>query len=300
MSAEWIGETTLAPSQLGPVPEFGRNGQSPPLRTEPVIVSWALIADAPPLTGTSRPPLTEAPLTERELLVGLISECRALYRELYLPIVPQGENWDRLSLINYHNTKRVVYRQYWQRDDPVIQLVPGETQIYSVQLNSGLTDQVLREFSASLGLGGKVSGVELSAQLSGSLSRTVTISTERQTTRTKQLTNTRDGYMRRVAVWHVVHVISLHGVQANRQVERYNPRFDSLKFEWKQVQRIEFADIAAPQSSYFDVRTPLPVYCSSALNTPHRQSSRRAMFVDKNRVQLLPETVSPATRRHAD
>jgi hypothetical protein len=252
MAAEWIGETTLAPSHLGPVAEFGRNGQSPPLRTEPVVISWALIASAPPLTGTSRPSLTEAPLTERELHEGLVCECRAAFRELYLPFVPQGENWDRLSLINYHATKRVVYRQYWQRDDPVIQLVPGETQIYSVQLNSGLTDQVLMEFSSSLGIGGKVSAVELSAQLSGRLSRTVSISTELQTTTTKQLANTRDGYLRRVAVWHVVHSIALYSVQPNGDL-RSNLKSESARFEWKQLQHIEFADIAAPQSSYFDV-----------------------------------------------
>jgi hypothetical protein len=175
-------------------------------------------------------------------------------------MVPYEESldgrWDRLSLKNYSDTKRVVFRQYWQRDDPVIQLVPGETQTYSVQLNSGLTDQVLREFSSSFGLGGKVSAVELSAQLSGSLSRTVTISTELQTTKTKQLTNTREGYTRRVAVWHVVHLISLDRVKAHGgDLARHNPRFDKLRFEWEQLQCIEFADTTAPQSSYFDVRT---------------------------------------------
>jgi hypothetical protein len=146
--------------------------------------------------------------------------------------------------------KRVVHCQHWQRDDPVVQLVPGETQIHSIQLNSGLTHQVLTELSSSLGLGGKISAVELSAQLSGRLSRTVTISTELQTTATKQLANNRDGFMRRVAVWHVVHSISLYRVAYASEPRLPDP---GERFEWKQLQRIEFADTGAPQSTYFDV-----------------------------------------------
>ena len=272
MDAELIGETP-APSRLGPVPEFGPKGESPPLRTKPVIVSWALLAFGPLQTETSG-----TLLTEQELLEGLRTEederserwLESLRQEPRSGTAPQpdinelwlwaakrpsdiNELWDA-KRIDYHETKRVVYRQYWQRDDPVIQLVPGETQIYSVQLNSGLSDQVLREFSSSLGLGVKVSAVELSAQLSGRLSRTVTITTSLQTTTTKQLTNTRDGYMRRVAVWHVVHSISLD------RVDYYAPPGPPLlRFQWIQFQNLEFADIAAPQSSSFDVRAHGPV-----------------------------------------
>jgi hypothetical protein len=237
MAAEWIGETTLAPARLGSTPEFGPNGESPPLRTEPVVVSWALVASG-------------SPLTEEELLEGLLIDLRT-------PRLPPDQQKAFPMFLypykDYDATKRIVYRQYWQRDDPVIQLAPGETQIYSVKLGSGLTDQVLREFSSNLGLGGKVSAVELSAQLSRRISRTVTISTELQITTTKQLTNTRNKYMRRVAVWHVVHSISLY------RVALANLPAPALRFVWEQLQHIEFADIAAPQSTFFDVPARRPV-----------------------------------------
>jgi hypothetical protein len=243
MATEWIGETTYTPSYLGPVPEFGPNGESPPLRTEPVAISWALITSGPPLT-------------ERELLEGLAREY-----DFGLKAVPEG--WDAVDPITqkvmnprslpgkdifseYAATKRIVYRQYWQRDDPVLQLVPGETQSYSVRLKTGLTDQVLTEFSSTLGIKGKVSVVELSAQLSGRFSRTVTISTELQTTVTKQLTNTSNQYMR-VAVWHVVHSFPLYRPVQSTRIP-YKPAYS---WKWEQFQDIEFADMAAPQSSSF-------------------------------------------------
>jgi hypothetical protein len=212
-----IGETTLAPSHLGPAPEFGRRGESPPLQTEPVVISRALIAWGPPLT-------------EQELQSWLLQ--------------PRKEAPPRVEIMRYLEAKRIVYRQYWKRDDPVLQLIPGETQSYVVQLNSGLTDQTLKEFSSNLGLGGKVSAAQLSAQLSGRLSRTVTISTELQTTATKQLTNTRERGLRRVAVWHVVHSVSLYKLAP----------LDPGRLHWRRRQHLEFADIAAPQSTYFDVR----------------------------------------------
>jgi hypothetical protein len=247
MAVEWIGETNLAPSHLGPTPEFGPSGESPPLRTEPVVVSWALVA--------SGPPLAEQKLTEQKILEGLrpptaLTAAESVWLDVRAP-----------SFSDYHGIKRIVYRQHWQRDDPVIQLAPGETQTYSVQLNCGLTDQVLREFSSSLGLGGKVSAVELSAQLSGRLSRTVTISTELQTTTTKQLTNTRNKYMRRVAVWHVVHSVSLYGINMAGAAYPFMPLSQeySARWVWQELQHIEFADIAAPQSTSFDVPAHRPV-----------------------------------------
>lgn len=244
-----IGETP-APSRLGPVPEFGPNGESPPLRTKPVIVSWALLT----FGGLFQTETSATLLTEQELLEGLRTEEKEVLERIALW---QGLRSGTVSLSNYpidhHRTKRAVYRQYWQRDDPIVQLVPGETQIYSVQLNSGVSDQVLREFSSSLGLGVKVSAVELSAQLSGRLSRTVTISTALQTTTTKQLTNTRDGYIRRVAIWHVVHSISLYGVAGGGVSDLAHIPYVIQGFVWEELQRIEFADTAAPQSTYFDV-----------------------------------------------
>jgi hypothetical protein len=263
MSTEWIGETTLVPSHLGPTPEFGPSGESPPLRTEPVVVSWALITSGPPLTeqalieGLRR----EFPLGRLEDLEGRDSENPLAWLEFESPMrlrpgleSPLNEN----KFSEYFDTKRVVYRQYWQRDDPVLQLAPGENQTYSVQLTSGLTDQVLREFSSSLGLGGKISAVELSAQLSGRLSRTVTISTELQTTRTKQLTNTRKKYLQRVAVWHVVHSVSLYRVASAVPFASFSQE-SRMRFVWQQLQLIEFADKAAPQSTSFDVPTHRPV-----------------------------------------
>jgi hypothetical protein len=251
---ERIGETPT-PSRLGPVPEFGRSGESPPLRTEPVIVSSALLMFTfrNSLVEASRPTLTEQELLKRlsEPVFPLNeSSGEILWTPVDDPLVdlvtkgPAHSQPDPDS-IDYAATKRLVYSQYWKRGDPVIQLVPGETQIYTVQLKSGLTDQVLREFSSTLGLGGNVSAVKLGAQLSGRFNRTVTVSAELETTKTKQLTNTRDGYIRRVAIWHVVHLISVYEIFRGAVV---------IEPHWIEVQKIEFSDIASPQSSFSDLR----------------------------------------------
>jgi hypothetical protein len=246
MAVEWIGETTLVLSNLGSAPLFGPSGESPPLRTEPVVVSWALTdPDGSLIT------LPEQAIASRLGDQALIA--RSITGECMSPESAKSASprYAPLQLFLYlKSIRRIVYRQYWKREDPVVQLVPGETQIYSVQLNSGLTDQVLREFSSSLGLGGKVSAVELSAQLSGRLSRTVTISTELQTAMTKQLANSRNKYMRRVAVWHVVHSVVLYRIAYLNEDRLPVP---GERFEWKEFQHIEFADKGSPQSTYFDV-----------------------------------------------
>lgn len=246
MAVEWIGETTLVLSNLGSAPLFGPSGESPPLRTEPVVVSCALTdPDGSLIT------LPEQAIVSHLGHQALIA--RPISGEYVSPesaVQPRLRDAPMRLFLYWKSIRRIVYRQYWQRDDPVVQLVPGETQIYSVQLNSGLTDQVLREFSSSLGLGGKISAVELSAQLSGRLSRTVTISTELQTTMTKQLANTRDNYMRRVAVWHVVHSVALYRIAYPNEARLPVP---GERFEWKEFQHIEFADKGSPQSTYFDV-----------------------------------------------
>lgn len=252
MAVEWIGETPVVPSNLGPVPSFGPNGESPPLRTEPVIVSWAHISE-PQIVGDdgSRRPPNEQEIVE--FLEGSASLVRHMLSSRPLPGYRSSDKRLEEPMQGFQAwkaVKRVVYRQCWQRDDPVVQLVPGETQTYSIQLNSTLTDQALVEFSSNLGLRAKVSAVELSTQLSSRLSRTVTISTGSQTTATKQLTNTRDGYLRRVAVWRVVNSISLYRVAYASEPHLPDPED---RFEWKQIQYIEFADTSALQSTYLDI-----------------------------------------------
>jgi hypothetical protein len=252
VATEWIGESSLVPSDLGPAPLFGLSGESPPLRTEPVVVARALI--------TSGPQLTELEIAANlRFAEGFSNVTRAIS---HLPTPPPSFPLPRISgrprpiadepawpdtlpepYKTYAATKRIVYRQSWQRDDPITQLVPGETYTKSIQLTTGLTDQVLMEFSSSLGIGGKVSAVQLSAQLSQHLSRTVTISSELQATITRQFTNTLEGVLRRVAIWYVVHSISLYRIGHH----------DGDKFKWVQFDSIEFADASVSQSTYCNV-----------------------------------------------
>ena len=223
MTVERIG--TLGklswPEELGSPPPFGPNGESPPRRSEAAFEARTLIA-----TDGRALPASE---------VTLIQVLRKH------PTV-KGDYDLR--------TRRLSWRRYWERNDPVLQLAPGETQTFALELTSGLTDQVSSTFSTDLGFGGNVSAIALSAHLSTQLSRTVTITTEKTTTVTKVLTNSRDGYLRRVALWRVHNILSLDRVVWGNEPGGPSENSD---FQWRLVREVDFAEDTQPQWTYADV-----------------------------------------------
>lgn len=98
--------------------------------------------------------------------------------------------------------RRLQYSKRWLRDEPVSQLAPGTRAAKAARVTLGLSSAATRELATSMGLGG-ISTAHLSAQLSGRLSQTVTLSEQREVTETLTLENHQAGHYRRVAVWHV-------------------------------------------------------------------------------------------------
>jgi hypothetical protein len=96
--------------------------------------------------------------------------------------------------------------------------------------------------------------IDLSAQLAARFSRTVTISQGLQTTVTRSLTNTREGYLRRVAVWHMVHSIALNRVAYTSEPRLPRPED---RYRWIRMQEIEFADAGSSQTTFLtSLQTP--------------------------------------------
>jgi hypothetical protein len=205
------------------------------VRSETAIVSW----------GLSRPIGLLTDVTEREL-------ADQLRTWAFQARVSPGVNTGLLGslLDSFMSCRRIVYRQCWERQDPVTQLVPGETTVKTVQLTTGVTDEALREFSSSVGLGASASVVDLSAHLTTTLSSKISLSVEVQTTSTLQLSNSREGFLRRVAVWYLVHLVSVDRVAYGSEPDLPVP--DEI-FVWQPLTEIEFADMSALQTTYFDI-----------------------------------------------
>jgi len=102
-------------------------------------------------------------------------------------------------------TTTAIYSQLWERDDPVTQLPPGASTEVSVALKLGLTEERAQEVTVSLGIKvGKSALTSLSKDLSTKSNYKVSLTAEKQVTKRQTLTNTRDGFYRRVAIWYVV------------------------------------------------------------------------------------------------
>jgi hypothetical protein len=147
------------------------------------------------------------------------------------------------------DARRIIWRQCWERDDPIVQLVPGASTTYSTRLTSGISNEVLQEFSSSIGIGAKISVVDLTATLSNRLSRKMTMSTEIETTSSLQLSNPREGFLRRIAVWHPVNMISVDKVAW--AAEPAFPEYDE-EFFWRRLTEIEVAG-SGVQQTFIDV-----------------------------------------------
>jgi hypothetical protein len=203
---------------IGPPPEFGRDGSDPPLVSVSVhMASWPLnksfekfMMESMGMAITSKdlmkylnPLKMLNPLTIVEPYQKLFSYRSAIKRMM---------TDNQIGLSSREVMKWSMYARYdrfWQREDPVTQLPPGGSSEVTVLLRIGMSEEHASELARSLGVTGAVPHVGISAQLSSKSSTKVTISQAEETSHKITLTNSLDGAYRRFAIWHVVHMISM-------------------------------------------------------------------------------------------
>ena len=206
---------------IGPPPEFARDGSPPPIVSEPVEI------------GRWHPYLSLYNMIEDGLAMVRLSErlsggddSRSVGRGLLalIPMIP-AELQERRAIKEllrargalHLNPREVggwqldtIYTQFWRREDPTTQLPPGGTTERTVSLRVGLSQEHVREVAASLGLSSKPGGpLGLSGQLSEKSTVKVALSAEKEVTRKLVLTNPSTDAYHRIALWHLVHRLTL-------------------------------------------------------------------------------------------
>jgi len=109
---------------------------------------------------------------------------------------------------------RAVHECFWRRDDPTIQLSPGATREITVSLRVGVSEECAREIAWSLGIpsvGVHILG--LSAKLSQKSRTNITLTSETERIVKQSHSNPSNTLYRRIAVWHVVHRLSIIGAK---------------------------------------------------------------------------------------
>jgi hypothetical protein len=205
---------------IGPPPEFGRDGTPPPIASNPVeIARWDLnqtlftmvenglaaarLADR--IEGGASAGLGRAFLAVPFMVRVHFQEKKAI--QSWLQVRGASHlNWEKVGGWKLH----AVYTHSWQREDPTTQLPPGGTTEITLSLRVGLSQEHLHEVATSLGVSGQGGNpLGLSSQLSEKSSMKIALSTEKQVTRKVILTNPSNDMYRLFALWHVVHRLLL-------------------------------------------------------------------------------------------
>jgi hypothetical protein len=204
---------------IGPPPEFGRDGTPPPIASNPVeIARWDLNES---LFGIIENGLATARLSNRidinstgvgsglvalALLVPSHFKERKTIKRLLQARGASHLDWEKVGNWKLHT----VYTHFWQREDPTTQLPPGGTTEITLSLRVGLSQEHVHEVATSLGVSGKGGNpLGLSGQLSEKSAMKIALSTEKQVTRKVILTNPSNDMYRLFALWHVVHRLLL-------------------------------------------------------------------------------------------
>ena len=205
---------------IGRPPEFGRDGTPPPIASEPVEVArWDLnqnvfrMVEGNLALGRLSEKIeggNDAGLTRTVLaLIPAIAADSHVRRVIEAVLRARGAThltWKDVGPWRLHS----VYTQYWRREDPTTQLPPGGSTEITVSIRVGLSQEHLREVATSLGVSGRgADPLGLSTQFSEKTATKVAISVENQVTRKVVLTNPSSELYRRIALWHLIHRLSL-------------------------------------------------------------------------------------------
>jgi len=103
-----------------------------------------------------------------------------------------------------------VYEYFWRREDPVTQLPPGGSVTAAVSLRVGVSKEQANEIATSLGIASASSNLgSISAQLSNKWTTKVSLSRQEEASHTVTLANPSNDAYRRLAIWHIVHRLSI-------------------------------------------------------------------------------------------
>ena len=172
---------------IGRPPEFGRDGAWPPVRSADTEVS-RLSVDAP---GRMLP----------TIVVSTVEPATYAFE------IRLADN-ERLTLTLRYNmyctwVEETVYHQFWERDDPPLQLPPGTSDEYGTARRVGLSRERAREIATTIGLSGN-----FSSQLSTKTAIKLTMTEEETSTRKITVTNPQTDRYRLVARWYLYNRLS--------------------------------------------------------------------------------------------
>jgi len=211
-------------------PEFGRDGSPPPITSTPVkIADWSLNKSvakfvwAESYADKHDPSLRLFPIVATALFFGTLGRFGPFGRRGTkrsredVAARETREMYIRRLIESSHLTWREVEKwqmyalhdHFWQREDPVTQLPPGSTSEITMSLRIGISEEHATELARSLGVKGAVPHAGISAALSDKASSKIAVSQESEAIRKITLTNPRDRTYRRLAIWHVVHRVSI-------------------------------------------------------------------------------------------
>ena len=205
---------------LGRPPEFARDGTPPPVTSDLVEIGrWDLNQTVFSMAERHSSLLKLAEKVEGKnslsvgralaaLLIALpgTSQQRQVIERLLGATGASHLSWEKVGPWWLHT----IYTQFWRREDPTTQLPPGGTAEIAVTRRIGLSQEHTREVATSLGLTTKVeSPAALSGQLSTKAATKVALSEQQEITRKVVLSNPSPNMYRRIALWHIVHRLSL-------------------------------------------------------------------------------------------
>lgn len=221
---------------IGPPPEFGADGSPPPATSARVeIAHWALNKSVSQFLGQP-PDVASRNSSMIEILAGATWVANKPY--LWRPAIgaifgslrhdavetPRAEAQEITikRLLKERNARALdwsdvktwpvyaIYDHFWQRKDPVTQLPPGGSDTVTISLRVGISREHADEIARSLGItGGDSHLLGISTQLSKKSATKVALSLEREASHSVTLTNPEKETYRRLAIWHVVHRLSI-------------------------------------------------------------------------------------------
>jgi len=179
---------------IGPPPEFARDGTPPPIASEPAeIARWdlnqslflmiennlAMARLGDRISGETSTSVSRGILAMIPATAVHFQERRAIRALLHARGASQLD-WEEVGGWRLHT----VYTQYWRREDPTTQLPPGGSTEITVSLRVGLSEEHVREVATSLGISNKGgSHLGVSGQLSERSAMKVALSTEKEVVR---------------------------------------------------------------------------------------------------------------------
>jgi hypothetical protein len=205
---------------LGSPPEFGKDGSSPPVSSEPVVVSTktfvvgddgpdlshiaSRVAGIGPAVAFGSSAAAGASITSGAVVGTALLGPLGLVLGAGLLAAAAGRRRQQHRREPERAVRQLTYSQLWRRDDPIVQLPPGTAQERTYTVTTGIEQSRTRELSRSLGFK-TGDAVVLSGSVGTKFGLQLTLSAQETHTVTLRLQNPGTEKYRRFARWSVVH-----------------------------------------------------------------------------------------------